>query len=95
MAGARIDMPDGVPKTIFDFRKDKTFTVTTDQPGDKPKQGTWVYDRNKKLVRLTIDGKSRVTIIALASGELSMAVDTKEATPDDPTQIVIVYKAKE
>lgn len=94
VSGMRLDMQNGAPKMTFEFKKDKTFLITTDQAGESPKNGTWAYDAGKKRVKLTIDGKSGSTIIALTNDELSMAVDTKEATPDDPTTIIVVYKVK-
>ena len=87
----RLDMQPGAPSVSVAFMPNKSMTITT---GGSVQKGTWAYDKSKKLVRLTVDGKSNLTVVALTGTELSMAADTKEATPDDPSQIIIVYKVK-
>ena len=94
MGSRRIDMTPNAPKMTFEFRKDKTFTVTNDQSPDIS-GGTWAYDANKKLIKLTVNGNSKMSIVSLKADELSMVVDTKALTPDDPTTILtVVYKIK-
>jgi hypothetical protein len=89
----RIDMAPGAPKMTLEFRKDKTFISTSDK-STEISRGTWAYDANKQLIKLTINGKSIMSIVSLTADELSMVVDTKAATPDDPTLLTVVYKIK-
>lgn len=93
MGNSRIDMPPGAPKMTFEFKKDRSFTMTTDNPSESTK-GTWAYDPKKKLVQLQINGRSNLTIVSIQPTQMSMVADTKEATPDDPMTITIVYKIK-
>ena len=83
----------GATEINFEFNKDKTFLMTSNDPKDKTK-GTWAYDTKKKIIKLTIDGRSNASIISLKEGEFIMLADTKEATPDDPMEIKVVYKIK-
>lgn len=57
-------------------------------------RGTWAYDVNKKLIKLIVNGNFNMSIVSLTADELSMVVDTKAATPDDPTLLTVVYKIK-
>ena len=93
MGDMRIDPKPGTPQIIYDFKNDKTF-LFTDQPG-KTKSGTWNYDSVGKMIRLTLNGNKNTIIISLKEDELVMLVDTKKATPDDPTPIKMVFKIKE
>ncbi len=91
MGGMKIGKLPGAPEMNYEFSKDKTFMMTSNDPKDK-KKGTWFYDSKKKLIKLTVDGKVTTTIISLKDEELIMLVDTKEVTPDDPSAIQLVYK---
>jgi hypothetical protein len=91
LGNMRIDKMPGAPTVTFEFRKDGTFVSTNDKSPDVAK-GTWKYAPAKKMIQLLIDGRSNVTVVALTENELTMSADTKEATPDDPTSIIIVYK---
>jgi hypothetical protein len=75
------------------FRKDKTFISTSDK-STEISRGTWAYDANKKLIRLTVNGNSNMSIVSLKADELSMVVDTKSATPDAPSPLTLVCKIK-
>src|SRR5580704_3753927 len=86
MGSMRIDMKPEAPKMSFEFRQDKTFILTNDKSPDITR-GTWAYDANKKLIKLTVNGSSNMSIVSLKEDELSMVVDTKAASPDDPTPI--------
>ncbi|HEX4849170.1 MAG TPA: lipocalin family protein [Puia sp.] len=91
MGGMRIDKMPGAAETNFEFKNDGTFIQTTNISSQKTKGG-WSYDKNKKVVKLISNGKSNFNIISLKKDELIMLADTKQATPDDPTPIQIVYK---
>jgi hypothetical protein len=93
MGSMRIDMKPEAPKMSFEFKKDKTFILTNDKSPDSS-GGTWAYDPNKKLIKLIVSGKSNMSIVSLKADELSLIVDTKAATPDDPTPITLVCKIK-
>ena len=77
----------------FEFYKDKSLLLTSNDSKVKTK-GTWAYDTKKKIIKLTVNGNSNSNVISLKEGELIMLVDTKEATPDDPMDIKMVYKIK-
>ena len=77
----------------YEFNKDKSFLMTSNDPKDKTK-GTWAYDTKKKIIKLTVNGKSNTSVISLKEGELIILADTKEATPDDQMEIKLVYKIK-
>jgi hypothetical protein len=91
MAGTKIGKMPGATESNYEFNKDKTFVLTSNANSTKTK-GTWSYDQGKKLIRLTINGRSNVSIISLKDDQLEMLVDTKAATPDDPMPITIIYK---
>ena len=93
MGGMKIGRIPGASEINYEFKKDKTLMMTSDDPDDKTK-GTWNYDSKKKIIRLIINGKSNTSIISLKEDELIMLADTKEATPDDPMEIKVVYKIK-
>lgn len=93
MGNMKIGRIPGATEINYDFNKDKTFLMTSNDPKDKTK-GTWAYDPKKKIIKLTINGKSNTTIISLKEGEFIMLADTKESTPDDPMEIKLVYKIK-
>lgn len=92
MGGMKIGKMPGAAESNYEFNKDKNFELTSNTNSAKTK-GTWSYDQNKKLILLTINGKSNVSVISLKDDELEMLVDTKAATPDDPMKINIFYKA--
>lgn len=93
MGDMKIRRIPGATEINYEFNKDKTFVITSNDPNDKTK-GTWAYDTKKKIIKLTINGRSNVSIISLKEGEFMMLADTKEATPDDPMEIKVVYKIK-
>lgn len=93
MGDMKIGRIPGATELNYDFNKDKTFILTSNDPKNK-KKGTWAYDAKKKIIRLNINGNSNTSIISLKDNELIMLADTKKATPDDPTELKLVYKIK-
>ena len=93
MGNMKIGRIPGATEINHEFNKDKTLLMTSNDPKDKTK-GTWAYDAKKKIIKLTINGRSNTSIISLKEGEFIMLADTKEATPDDPMEIKLVYKIK-
>jgi hypothetical protein len=93
MGGMKIGRMPGASEINYEFNKDKTFIMTSNDPKEK-KKGTWSYDQKKKLIKLTVDGRSNTSIISLKEGEFVMLADTKNATPDDPMEIKLVYKPR-
>ena len=93
MGDIKIGRMPGAGEINYEFKKDKTFIMTTNDPTDKTK-GTWAYDTKKKVIKLTIDGRSKASVISLKNEELIILVDTKDVTPDDPTDIKVIYKIK-
>ena len=83
----------GAPEINYEFKKDKTYLVTSDDPKDNTK-GTWTHDSKKKLIKLIQNGKSRMSVISLKEDELIMLADTSEAIPDDSMNIKLVFKIK-
>jgi len=93
MGDMRIDMKPGVQAMDFQFVKDKTLLVSAGPTNPKTK-GTWVYDAATKTVKLTINGENRGTVTKLQADQLIISMDTKDATPDNPIVIKLVYKVK-
>lgn len=93
MGNIKIGRIPGAPEINYEFSKNKTFLMTSNDPKDKTK-GTWAYDTKKKIIKLTVNGKSNANIISLKEGEFVILADTKKATPDDPMEIKLVYKIK-
>ena len=93
MGDMKIGRMPGATEINFEFNKDKTFFLTSNDPNDKTK-GTWTYDAKKKIIKLTINGRSKASIISLKNEELIILADTKDIAPDDPTDIKVVYKIK-
>jgi hypothetical protein len=91
MGGMKIGRMPGASEISYEFNKDKTFIMTSNDRKEK-KKGTWSYDAKEKLIKLTVDGRSNTSIISLKEGEFVMLADTKSATPDDPMEIKLVYK---
>lgn len=91
MGNMKIGRIPSATEINYEFNKDKTFLMTSNDPKEKTK-GTWAYDAKKKIIRLTINGKSKTSIISLKEGQFIMLADTKEATPEDPMGIKLVYK---
>ena len=93
MGGMKIGKIPGAAEINYEFNKDKTFLMTSNNPKDKT-NGTWSYDDKKKLIKLTINGKSNSSIISLTNDEFVILEDSKNATPDDPMEMRLVYKIK-
>jgi hypothetical protein len=91
MGGMKVGRMPGAEEINYEFNKDRTFIISGKDPKEK-KKGTWSYDPKKKLIKLTVDGRNSTSIISLTENEFVMLADTKTATPDDPTDIRIVYK---
>jgi hypothetical protein len=91
--GMKIGRMPGAAEMNYEFNKDKTFVLTGNSSGNSTKtKGTWSYDPSKKLIKLTLNGRSNISIISLTNDQFEMLVDTKAATPDDPTPIQMFYK---
>jgi hypothetical protein len=93
MGGLKIGRIPGANEINYEFRKDNTFLMTTNDPKEKTK-GTWSYDSKKKLIKLIINSKSNTSIISLKQDEFILLADTKETMPGDPMEIKLVYKTK-
>lgn len=94
MGNEKIGRGPGAPEINYEFKKDKTYLATSNDPKDNIK-GTWSYDPKKKLIKLIQNGKSNMSIISLKEEELIMLADFGDVTPDDPMAIKLVYKIKE
>jgi Lipocalin-like domain (DUF4923) len=88
--GMKISKMPGATEMNYEFNKDKTFVLTGN--GSTQGKGTWSYDQSKKLIKLTLNGRSNTNIISLTNDQFEMLLDTKAATPDDPTPIQMFYK---
>ena len=78
----------------YEFYKDKTYLLTTNNP-KSTKKGTWSYDPKKKIIGLTVpDGKNNASITSLKKGELIILPDTKKATSNDPMKMEIVFRIR-
>jgi len=93
MGSYKIDRLPGADNLIYEFDPKGTFTVS-DGKDIQGKNGHWNYIPVKKMVKLTLNGRSNATIISLTGNELIMLVDSKESTPDDPMKMKVVYKVK-
>jgi hypothetical protein len=92
IGGMKIGQMPGAANADYDFKADKTFFII-DEAGGKTK-GSWQYDEKKKVIKLTVNGKNMLNVISLKDTELIVLADTKEATPDDPMELKLVYKIK-
>ena len=93
MGEVKVGRMPGAAQINYEFKKDKTFFITSDKPGDNVK-GTWTYDTKNKLIKLSANGKSNSKIISLKEGELVMLIDMKEATPNASEELKMVFKEK-
>lgn len=76
----------------FEFVKDGTVLITFTHSSEKNLKGTWVYDAGKKQIKMTINKNNKMVISGLKKSELITYTDMKDATPGDPTPIIVVYK---
>jgi hypothetical protein len=90
--GRKISPRPGSSTPDLDFKKDKF--VLFSNGGRTAAKGTWAYDRANKCVKITLDGKSGMTVVELQEHQLTMLISTKDATRDDPTPIKMVFKGK-
>ena len=93
MGDTKVTMQPGAQAMDFAFNKDKTLVLSTGSTDTKIK-GTWTYDAATKTVKLTINGQGKMTVTKLQADQLTMSIDTKDATPDDPMTLKLVYKVK-
>jgi Lipocalin-like domain len=91
MNGMKVYIANGATQVNYKFDADGLFYLTNNDPNKKSK-GSWSYETNKKSIKLTINGTSNTNIISLNENELVMMADTKQATPDDPSNIKMVFK---
>ena len=72
----------------YEFKQDNTFKLTgSGNEGD----GIWIYDPDKKQIKLKINDVSNTTIISLKEEELIMILDTKTAMPNVPSGMKTVF----
>jgi hypothetical protein len=94
MNGMNISMANNKTEVNYEFNADGSFYLTNNDPSKKSK-GEWTYDANKSSIKLTINGTSDTRIISLKKNELVMTADIKQATPNAPSDIKIVFKLRE
>jgi hypothetical protein len=90
MAGMKVGKVPGMSEFIFEFNQDHTFSIT----GKEKKEGSWKYDPKKKIILLTVNGKSTGNIVSLKEGELVMLTDMGGANSGEDMDIIVVYKVK-
>lgn len=90
--GMNIGRMPGAPEINYEFLKDKTFMMFSNDPKDRTK-GTWSYDPKKKLVQLLLNGRKDTQVVSLKEGEFVMLADTRNVFPDAPP-IQMVFKIK-
>jgi hypothetical protein len=84
----------GTPAMNYEFKPDRTFYVTGDNPSVNGK-GTWRYDSTRKLITLLMRGKPNTKIISLQPNELVVFLDAKKPSPNEPVEETkLVYKIK-
>ncbi|MFI5153017.1 MAG: hypothetical protein ACHQET_06750 [Chitinophagales bacterium] len=93
VGGTKIYREPNAVVIVYEFSKDKTFVVSSNKPGEEAK-GTWIYNPKQKLIKLVAKGKNDSKIISLKAGELVMLEDTKNATPNDGSEMKMYYKIK-
>jgi hypothetical protein len=93
MGERKIGRIPGATEINYEFKKDKTFLMTSNDPKDNTK-GTWAYDAKKKIIKLTINGRNNNNIISLKDEELIMLANMNEGSAGDPMELKIVYKIK-
>lgn len=90
---AKIEMKPGAQAMDYEFNKDKTAWILGGAGQPKIK-AAWAYNAASKTIGVTVNGQSRIKIVGLQANQLTILIDTKDATPDDPTSITMVYKVK-
>jgi len=95
LGGMKIMPMPGAPTINYEFKKDKTF-ISLDNKGTVINKGTWLFDPKKKVINIKNDnGINNKVIVSLNASELIILLtDTKETTPDDPSEVKLVLKAK-
>jgi len=93
MGGMKIGRIPGAAEINYEFNKDKTFLMTSNDPKDK-KKGTWSYDPKKKSIKLTLSGGTNTQIVSLKKGELVMLLDANGSVSNDLKDMQMVYKPK-
>jgi hypothetical protein len=88
----KLEMKPGAQSMDYEFNQDKTAWVSA--PGIPKTKASWAYDAATKTIKVTINGVSRIKIVGLQADQLTMSIDTKDATPDAPMPITMVYKVK-
>lgn len=93
LEGQKMGAAPGAPTMNYEFNKDGTVLVTS-AGLKKPLNGTWLFDAGKKLVKVTVNKQTRITITSLKQNELLLQIDTKDVTPDDPTPAIFGYRPR-
>lgn len=71
-------------------KADSSFTKTVDQP----QQGTWSYDKERRVVRLKIEGSTDFYVVQLSKSEMLLSSDLEEGKKKG-LGILNLYKPKE
>ena len=73
---------------IYEFKADSSFIKKIDNEAIK---GSWVYDRNKKVIQLFNDSKPGFYVVALTKNELLLSSDLHE-DPNKGMGILVLFK---
>lgn len=92
MGNMKIGKIPGATDLNYEFNKDKTFVVSSNDPKDKSK-GSWNFDPKKKSIILKLNGKNNSSIITLNEKMFVLQMNKDESMPTD-MQIKVVYKLK-
>ncbi|MBS1667752.1 MAG: hypothetical protein JST58_10275 [Bacteroidetes bacterium] len=75
------------------FNKDRSLVMMGRDSRGRTK-GKWSYDRRKKIIKLTIKGKTNTVVASLNENELVLLADSSNASDKDLPEIKFVYKIK-
>lgn len=78
------------PPVTYTFKADSSFTKTI----DKQEQGTWSYDRVKRVVVLKIKGSTDFYLVQLTKKELLLSSDLEEGAKKG-LGILVLFKPEE
>lgn len=92
MGTMKISRTAGAPEFNYEFFKDQTFLLTSNDPKEREK-GKWIYDPKKKLIQLSFTDRNPGDLIALSKNELIMRLNLEKDNPQKP-EIKLVLKPR-
>ena len=90
MGAMKIDMKQGVPKMLYSFNRNSSFTYTSEGSKDKV-QGKWKYDSDGKMIKLTTKYGNYSTVTSLTDTEMKMVLTVSDKAPKNISDMEVVF----